>query len=249
MSTPSLISIIIAVYNGGKTLQRCLDSIAAQTYPNIELIVMDGASTDNTVDIIKHNQSIITYWESTPDNGIYHAWNKALDKSNGEWICFIGADNYWAHPGRLTSLLDYDPSQTFDLIASRIALVNDQDEILTTMGDTWDWDIMKDRQCVAHAGLLHHKRLFETHGHFNDRYIIAGDYDFLLRLGPNVKIRFVDQINLHMGDNGVSRSHLFKILVEKWHIQRSHADIGWYSATKDFIKAINHHYIQHRIKK
>lgn len=87
------ISIIIVTYNAADTLQACLDSIYRQTYPKLQIIVMDGASVDGTVDILKANNSRITFWKSEPDKGIYYAMNKALDYVTGDWVYFIGADD------------------------------------------------------------------------------------------------------------------------------------------------------------
>ncbi len=87
------ISVIIAVRNGAGTLQRALDSVFEQTYDDIELIVMDGASSDGTQAILERNAARIAYWRSEPDGGIYQAWNKALDHVTGDWICFLGADD------------------------------------------------------------------------------------------------------------------------------------------------------------
>ncbi|MDL5501794.1 MAG: glycosyltransferase, partial [Candidatus Methanoperedens sp.] len=82
------------VYNGAKTLQRCIDSVSNQSYLNKELIIIDGGSTDGTIEILRSSQDKITYWQSGPDNGIYDAWNKALDHARGDWICFLGSDDY-----------------------------------------------------------------------------------------------------------------------------------------------------------
>ena len=87
-----LVSIIIAVYNGANTLQDCLDSIKQQTYQNIELIIIDGGSTDATIDVLNEYDAQISYWISEPDDGIYNAWNKGVVQAKGEWICFLGAD-------------------------------------------------------------------------------------------------------------------------------------------------------------
>ncbi len=73
-----LISVIVAVYNGAKTLQHCIDSVANQAYPHKELIIMDGGSTDGTVDILEANDDRIGYWESKPDRGIYIDGSGAL---------------------------------------------------------------------------------------------------------------------------------------------------------------------------
>ena len=90
-----LFTIIIAVFNGAKTLQQCIDSVAQQSYPNKQLIIIDGGSTDGTVELLQANDQSISYWVSEPDAGIYNAWNKGLKQANGEWICFLGADDYF----------------------------------------------------------------------------------------------------------------------------------------------------------
>lgn len=93
METNQLISIILVTYNADKYLQRCLDSIYAQNYPYIEIIVMDGASTDNTVQILGQNSARLAFWKSEKDNGIYDAMNKALGHVEGAWVYFVGADD------------------------------------------------------------------------------------------------------------------------------------------------------------
>ena len=93
-SSPApLISIIVAVFNGKETLQQCIDSVAQQTYQNKELIVIDGGSNDGTLDLLNQNSSRLT-WLSEPDSGVYSAWNKGLARAKGEWVCFLGADDF-----------------------------------------------------------------------------------------------------------------------------------------------------------
>lgn len=87
------ISLIIVTYNASPVLQACLDSIYKQSYPNIEIIVIDGASTDGTVEILKNNSHKIDYWVSEPDSGIYEAMNKGIKVSTGDWLLFLGSDD------------------------------------------------------------------------------------------------------------------------------------------------------------
>src|SRR5690348_14220883 len=95
------VSLIIAVYNGASTIVKCLNSVAAQTYGSRELIVIDGGSTDGTVDILRCNADQLSYWISEPDTGVYNAWNKGLARARGEWIAFLGADDYLWTPDAL----------------------------------------------------------------------------------------------------------------------------------------------------
>lgn len=93
MGNSQLISIILVTYNAEGFLQRCLDSIYGQRYPHIEIIVMDGGSTDGTAAILEGNTEKLAFWKSEKDSGIYEAMNKALDHARGQWIYFIGADD------------------------------------------------------------------------------------------------------------------------------------------------------------
>lgn len=88
-----LISIVTVVYNGVHTLERTIQSVLRQTYTNIEYIIIDGGSTDGTLDIINKYNDRIAYWISEPDNGIYDAMNKAVQHTSGDWVFFLGADD------------------------------------------------------------------------------------------------------------------------------------------------------------
>jgi len=89
----SLITVITVVRNGEKTLEETILSVINQTYANVEYIIVDGASNDGTLDIIKKYEDRIDYWISEPDKGIYDAMNKGIDLSTGEWILFLGGDD------------------------------------------------------------------------------------------------------------------------------------------------------------
>ena len=89
-----LITIITVSYNAVKTIEDTIVSVLGQTYNNIEYIIIDGGSTDGTLDIIKKYQDKITYWVSEPDKGIYDAMNKGIAKANGELIGIINSDDW-----------------------------------------------------------------------------------------------------------------------------------------------------------
>ena len=91
-----IISIVIATYNAEETIRRCLESVVntkAEGY-ELDIIVIDGGSTDGTVEIVGSFAHLLGYWESAPDRGIAHAWNKGVSHANGDWIIFLGADDY-----------------------------------------------------------------------------------------------------------------------------------------------------------
>jgi len=187
-SKQPLITIIIATLNYADTLERCLDSIVSQTYPYKELIVMDGDSRDATVEILANRQNNITYWESKPDRGIYHAWNKALKHSHGEWICFLGADDFFWNNHVLVDLVPYlkkYEDSGIRVVYGQAARVNSHGHILKLRGKPWKkihWLMLHGMPLhLPHPGMMHHRSLFERHGLFDETFVIAGDYDFLLR--------------------------------------------------------------------
>lgn len=95
-NTSPLITVITVNYNHADALEKTVQSVIAQTYFPVEYIVIDGASTDNSVDIIKNYGSKITEWLSEKDTGIYNAMNKGVEKANGEWVCFLNSGDVFA---------------------------------------------------------------------------------------------------------------------------------------------------------
>lgn len=90
-----LVSIVTVVYNGAATLRRTIDSVLGQTYGNIEYILVDGGSSDGTIDIIREYEDRIAYWTSGRDKGIYDAMNKGVSLCTGQWVGLINADDWY----------------------------------------------------------------------------------------------------------------------------------------------------------
>jgi glycosyltransferase involved in cell wall biosynthesis len=229
-----LISVVIAVYNGKATLQQCLDSVTQQTYAHVELIVIDGGSTDGTIDLIRANAQKMTYWISEPDSGIYNAWNKALRHARGEWVCFLGADDYlWSSEAlaRMATALKTLPSET-QIAYGQVMLLGLDDAPLYLVGEPYD---LKPEQRVdvmglpPHPGLMHRRAMFEERGGFDESFRIAGDTELLLRELQRSPARFVpDVIVAGMRQGGISSkpANVLKSLQELRRIQRKHG-IRW----------------------
>jgi glycosyltransferase involved in cell wall biosynthesis len=181
-----LITIIVAVLNRRTTVKRCLESIEVQDYPNKELIVMDGGSTDGSLLVLEKHKNLVAYSESAPDRGIYHAWNKALMHAHGEWICFLGADDFFWTARSLTEMEPYLIEAAEDgirVVYGQVVKINWGGSILRVEGKPWEkirW-LMPHGMPLPHPGLMHHRSLFDVHGHFDETFRIAGDYDLLLR--------------------------------------------------------------------
>ena len=179
------ISVILAVFNGSATLSRCIKSIYSQSYLNKELIIIDGGSTDDTVKIIKDNSHRVAYWESKADRGIYHAWNKALSHSTGDWVCFLGSDDYFWQDDVLEKMipaLRITENNDVRLVYGRVASINKMGKVQNILGMPWERaKSILSHQMPPHPGLLHHSNIFKEHGGFDESFHIAADYELLLR--------------------------------------------------------------------
>ena len=239
---PPLISIIIAVFNASKTLQQCIDSVAQQTYANKELIIIDGGSKDCTVDLLEASQQQISYWISEPDKGIYNAWNKGLSQAKGEWICFLGADDFFWDAQvleRMTAQLQAIPPDI--LVAyGQIMLLNNDGETLYPIGEPWEKikDRFKQVMCIPHQGVMHRHSLFEQNGKFDESFRIAGDYELLMRELKTGDAMFIpDLITTGMRQGGISSDPVNTLVTireirraQRMHVQRLPGWI-WIAAT------------------
>lgn len=221
-----LISIVVAVLNGARTLPACLDSVFAQIHPGWELVVIDGGSTDGTVDYLRTNAARLAYWVSEPDRGIYNAWNKAVAKANGEWLAFLGSDDR-LHDGRVLDDLARAAAATrHRIVYGRMNLVTRDGTVAQTVGKPW---VQSRRDFVAgfmfpHPGALHHRSLFERHGAFDESYRYAGDYEFLLRELLAQDAEFIDRIVVDMAVLGMTArpQTIHRVLREVAKARRAH---------------------------
>jgi glycosyltransferase involved in cell wall biosynthesis len=202
---PPLITVITVVYNGAKTLESTIHSVIDQANLNIEYIVIDGGSTDGSLDIIRKFDHGIDYWVSEPDEGIYDAWNKGIRLASGEWIAFIGADDCYVE-GALAEyikLANECHNHQVDYISSRVNLTK-AGRVIRTIGQQWCWKVFQRYMNVAHVGSLHNRRIFETYGYYDVSYSICGDYELLLRPREKLKALFMDFETVNMSIGGAS---------------------------------------------
>lgn len=177
-----LVSVITVVYNNSATLQRCIDSVVAQQEIAVEYIVIDGGSTDGTVDIIRSNSAHIDYAVSEPDMGIYDAMNKGISLAAGDYIALINSDD-WLEPDGLK-------------ISVNNILVNEA-EVSIGFANVWDkhgkfshvWKIgnfdariLTSGMSFCHQALIASRKAYETIGPFDDKIRISSDYKWIKKL-------------------------------------------------------------------
>lgn len=223
------ISIIIATYNSGKTLNRCLDSIVDQLTDDCELIIIDGASKDNTNEIIASYGSKVAYTVSEKDNGVYDAWNKGIKVAQGEWIAFVGSDDLLL-PDAVETYLKLIHSRAdidgYDYICARNEYVDKNGNMLKVFGEEPKWSIMKKRMAPAHVASLHNKKnLFESIGVYDyEHFHICADYELLMRKRDNLKYIMVNNTIARMQIGGMSFS--VSAVKETYYIRKKHKSIS-----------------------
>lgn len=229
-ATDDLVTIVIAVRNAADTLAACLSSCIEQDYPKKEIVVVDGASTDGSVDIIATYTPHLAWWESKADAGIFDAWNKAIESSKGEWICFLGADDRWSCATSLSKLMAVALSEKVNFVCGRIYKKGRLGRAGFIFGEQWDERRMGFRMTVAHAGMLHARSLFRQFGKFDSSFLVAGDYEFLLRSAGGIKAGFVTDVVVEMGGDGVSSRMLLTVWREGYRALRNTPRYGAFKA-------------------
>ena len=199
------ISIIIATYNAAQVLQRCLDSIRPQKTDEVELIIADGLSTDETMRIVNQNKDIIDIAISEKDKGIYDAWNKGILRTSGQWIMFIGADDKLLE-GAIGAYLTFIENADTDLdyISAQLHYLDMKGNTIRMIGEAWRWSKFKRKMNVAHVASLHNRALFEEVGLFDTNYKICADYELLLRKKDKLRAAFMPEAVAKMTVGGVS---------------------------------------------
>ena len=229
-----LISIVTVVFNGAKTLRATIESIVPQLREDVEYIIIDGGSSDGTIDIIREYEEWLSYWSSEPDHGIYEAWNKGIDASRGGFIAFVGADDV-LEPGALDSYLMHIQARPFvQYWSSKLAYGGAGKEII---GRPWSWEKLRRYMVVGHVGSMHRRDLYTLYGKYDTTYRIAGDYEFLLRVGKRLQAGFIDRVTVRIGVDGVSKRKALLALRETLSAKVSHRSCSKHAAIIDYVVA------------
>lgn len=149
MKNTPLVTIITSTFNAVSELENSIKSVIAQSYPNVEYIIIDGGSTDGTLEIIKKYEKNISIIISEKDNGIYDAWNKDLSLATGDWIAFLGADDEYLPDAILNYVNHIEKLNIDDLdyVSSKVELINSNNKFIRVIGSPWNWKKFKRYKC------------------------------------------------------------------------------------------------------
>lgn len=194
-----LISIITVVYNGGKSLEKAVLSVASQSYRHIEYIVIDGGSTDNTLEIIKKHEQHISRWISEKDNGIADAMNKGVKMATGDLIGFLNADD-WLEEGAIEKV-----AAAYDTNTVVYGDVRFWDKNIQTKTTNSNHLRLRQGMTIAHPAAYVPLSVYKSHGLFNTDFKVAFDYDFILRIHmAGVPFKNIHSVLVNMSLGGLS---------------------------------------------
>jgi glycosyltransferase involved in cell wall biosynthesis len=229
-AAPAL-SILLATWNCAPQLEDFLRSLAAQDWRDWELLLLDNASTDGTAEVVQRFQrqqhpARQVVWSSEPDGGIYEAWNRGLGLARGRYLSFIGADDVFLDSGSLRRIAALTAVGA-DLITARNAYCGRDGRFLRHWGSPWSWRRMRQSMTIAHPGMLVRRELVERFGPFDATYRICGDYDWFLRLPPDLRSVHSSDSILKVVQAGVSHTRIAAVYRETFRAQRRHVGAAY----------------------
>lgn len=237
--TETKITIIIATFNSDLTIENSILSVINQTYKNLELIIIDGGSKDNTLNIINKYKKFIHYWKSEKDRGVYDAWNKALEFSNGDWIYFLGSDDYLSSNDIIENVVrTISEKQLFNykLVYGRVAIF--EKNLILKIKNT-DWEKTKNNFFkfgnIHHQGVFHNKNIFKDYGNFDITFKFAADYELILRSTKSQDPFFINILVAYSQVGGLSSQpkNAYKVFLEyKYALLKNslyHFNLTWFN--------------------
>lgn len=239
-----LVSIITVVFNGERFLEHAITSVLSQSYSNIEYIIVDGGSSDGTLDIIQKYEDAIDFWISEPDSGIYDAMNKGLGAvcDNQAYVMFLNADDTLCGNTVIEDAVVAGGGAEF--IYGRVALVDPMSSNLVAVsGKEVGLSNLLYGMICHHQAILSSKSLFDDIGVFDSHYQLAADYEWVVRVFSSERIRrFIPVPLSSMRLGGASEQHYFRSLAERRQIVRKH--FGYAGLTKYILYSLVFEYLR-----
>ena len=230
--THPIFSIITVTYNAGKVLEDTILSVISQTYRNVEYIIVDGASKDNTLEIIGKYSKYISKMVSEPDKGLYDAMNKGIGMATGDYLCFLNAGDKFHDKETLQQIAETLKNKDLpDVIYGETAIVDEAGNFLhmrrLSTPEHLNWRSFKQGMLVCHQAFLAKRELTLKHP-YDMHYRFSADFDWCIRIMKeakclhNTRLTLVDYLNEGM----TTRNHKAS-LKERFRIMAKH--YGWVS--------------------
>lgn len=176
------ISIITVCYNSASTIEKTILSVASQTHNDIEYIIVDGSSSDGTLEIVNKNSDVVTVFISEPDKGLYDAMNKGIAMATGDLVGILNSDDTFKSNTVLEELAQFHTSNAIDASVGDIIQHNDKNEIIRLYSSN-NWQPLKLSYgfMPPHPSIFFKRDLFDRYGIYNLSFKIGADYELITR--------------------------------------------------------------------
>jgi glycosyltransferase involved in cell wall biosynthesis len=209
------ISIITITYNSAATVEDTIKSVVMQDYPNVEYLIIDGKSKDNTLQIVEKYKDKITKVVSEKDKGLYDALNKGIKHATGDIIGMLHSDDLYSHPQVISNIVKtFQDHPEAEGVYADLVFVNrnDTDKVMRTWesGTYQEGDFLKGWM-PPHPTFFVKKETYEKHGGFNTELKLSADYELMLRLihKNQIKLAYLNEVIVKMRMGGVSNVSFF----------------------------------------
>ncbi len=198
-------SIVVATYNASQFIRRCLNSLLTQAWPHVEIIVQDGGSTDGTVDILQEYGQKVN-WVSEKDHGVYDAWNKAMDRVTGDWVLFLGADDFFVDENVLNKVMKHIDALPEHVLFAYGAMARGENTKITDFVNRPVVEVY--RRFISDMSFFFSATFIRTQAvrscPFDASFKIAGDYDFAAKLLTHDNLARLPVLISYMERGGLS---------------------------------------------
>lgn len=218
------ISVITSCFNSAQTIRATLESLRAQDYQELELIIVDGGSTDDTMSIVRDYDDIVSISVSEPDRGIYDALNKGIALSTGEVIGFLHSDDFFASPQSLSTIANAFKDQGVDAVYGDLDYVHRIDELKIVRqwrSKTFNKNLFYEGWMPAHPTFYLRKKHYSQFGTYDLSFRQSADYELMLRmlLKHELKAHYISQVLVKMRVGGASNV----TLKNRWNANKEDA--------------------------
>ncbi|KQN34083.1 hypothetical protein ASE92_15780 [Pedobacter sp. Leaf41] len=224
------ISVITVVYNNQQTIRDAINSVLSQTYNDIEYIVIDGGSTDNTIEIVKSYKDKINVFISEKDNGLYHAMNKGINLASGDVIGILNSDDFYSDHKVLSDVMEnFNSDKKLDFLYGNLVYVKQDDTnriVRNWKSKNYYDNFFEHANVPPHPSLFVRKSIYDEVGLFNLKYKIAADYELMIRFMKMNKFNFkyYDRLIVHMRLGGESNKSLKNVYLANKEVANAWTD-------------------------
>ncbi len=225
------ITLITVTYQAEKYLRACIDSVLTQDYPDFEYLIIDGGSTDGTLDILKSYGERVN-WISEKDKGLYDAMNKGIARAKGQFIGMLNADDFYPHPSVLSHVaaqLSDSGAQTLfgDLVYVKADVPEEMARYYPGKGFRPQWYLQGNMP--PHPTFFVEKELYQRFGGFDLQFKIVADFDFMARLhlANRISWTYLPEVMVHMRLGGASTSGIKSTITINREMQKAVAKYGF----------------------